>query len=136
MTPNDDPHVVGPPAVPQCKQCQSAESVRPVHIPEVNDGVHYWACGECGLVWATNDDEALGSRRGIVLTASFNPPEPPFYSRLAEGRRAPPPSHDRPSGRLAGLRAPSLRITSLPIRPMARGGFCQRRTPSASIAAG
>jgi hypothetical protein len=61
MPPNDAPHVVGPPAVPQCHRCLDAAMVRPTPVSGVDQGVHYWSCGECGLVWGTRDGEELAS---------------------------------------------------------------------------
>jgi hypothetical protein len=48
-------------AVPSCPQCNQLETVRPVHVSEVDSVVQYWSCGACGRVWATRDDQELRS---------------------------------------------------------------------------
>ena len=58
MSPPDAPASGSARAVPPCLKCQ-ANTVRPLLLDWVAEGVQYWACRRCGVVWATCDGEDL-----------------------------------------------------------------------------
>jgi len=58
MSPADGPARGSGPIVTACPKCL-ADTVRPLTLAWVADGVQYWACDRCGLVWGYCDGQDL-----------------------------------------------------------------------------
>ena len=59
MTPKHGDGVFGLSAPPQCQMCDRTQGVGPLHISDVHPEVQYWQCENCGLVWATREEDGL-----------------------------------------------------------------------------